>query len=238
MKRAQRLDKLISSLGYCTRGEVQDLIADGRIEANGWERLKVSDHVDPTFITIDGEPLDPGPGMVVLLNKPLGLTCSRADVGDLVYSLFPERWTRRKPLLASVGRLDKETSGTLLFTDDGELLHRLTSPKNGVKRRYQVTLESPLAKEAQTVIRAGGLLLPDDPKPLLPAELVATEDPLVWQITLTEGRYHHVRRTFELMKSSVLALHRSEYAGLSADTLEPGEFRIIKDQELSTLRSL
>ncbi|MFO1169327.1 MAG: pseudouridine synthase, partial [Rhodoblastus sp.] len=144
-----RLDKLLANMGYGSRREMQMLAKNGRIALDG-EALHDIDRrfaVTAEFaarLTIDDEALDPLPGLVLMLHKPLGVTCSHKEAGRLVYSLLPERWRRRDPAISSVGRLDKDTSGLLLLTDDGAWLHKVISPKRHVAKRYVATLDRPL----------------------------------------------------------------------------------------------
>ena len=124
-----RIDKLLSSMGYGSRREIGGLAQAGRIILDGEKvndmtrRITVTAEL-PRRMTVGGEQLDPVAGLVILLNKPAGVTCSHSDAGPLVYDLLPTRWRRRDPAISTVGRLDKETSGLLLLTDDGEFLHR------------------------------------------------------------------------------------------------------------------
>ena len=118
-----RLDKLLANLGYGSRREVQALIEGGRVILDGEAETDPAQriYVKPDLVsrmTVAGAPLDPPPGLVLMLNKPLGVTCSQKDAGPLIYGLLPERWRRRDPALSTVGRLDKETSGLILLTDD------------------------------------------------------------------------------------------------------------------------
>ena len=142
---------------------------------------------------IKGEKLDPMPGMVLMMNKPIGVTCSHKEVGKLVYDFLPDRWRHRTPVMSTIGRLDKDTSGLLLITDDGELLHKIIGPKNHVKKVYLVDVAAPLTKNAVDIFASGALMLRGDVKPLASAELKII-DPKRALITITEGRYHQVRR--------------------------------------------
>ena len=117
-------------------------------------------------MTVDGEPLDPPPGLALMLHKPLGVTCSHKEAGPLVYDLLPERWRRRDPAISTVGRLDKETSGLLLLTDDGALLHRIISPRSHVAKRYVATLDRPLRGDEAEIFASGTLMLEGEDKPL------------------------------------------------------------------------
>ena len=121
-----RLDRLLANLGYGSRREMQILARNGRIKLDGAVLRDIEQRAAPTpdfstRLSIDGEPLDPLPGLVVMMNKPLGVTCSHKEAGPLVYRLLPDRWRVRDPAISTVGRLDKETSGLLLLTDDGAL---------------------------------------------------------------------------------------------------------------------
>jgi 16S rRNA pseudouridine516 synthase len=182
-------------------------------------------------LTFDGEPLDPLPGMALMLNKPVGVTCSHKDVGPLVYSLLPERWRRREPAVSAVGRLDKDTSGLLLLTDDGAFLHQVISPRRHIPKRYLATLARPLRGDEGAIFASGELMLDSEDKPLLPAFLDVLSDTEA-ALTLTEGRYHQVRRMFAAVGNHVTALHRESVGGLKLpDDLAPGAFRVLDAQE-------
>lgn len=232
-----RLDRLLSNLGYGSRREVQDLIEAGYVQLDG-EAIIDSDEkiaVTPdlaTRMTVEDEPLDPLPGLVLMLNKPLGVTCSHKEQGPLVYSLLPERWCERNPALSTIGRLDKETSGLLLLTDDGALLHRIISPKANIAKRYDVTLDRALRGDEAKIFAAGTLMLEGEDKPLLPATFEATSDKRGF-LTITEGRYHQVRRMFAAVGNHVTALSRDRIGALALpEDLAAGEFRILTQDEL------
>lgn len=229
-----RLDRLLGSLGYCTRKEVIFLIKDERITHIHNLSLKADTKVAHDEILFDGEPLDPPAGMVILMNKPVGLVCSHDDgEGQLVYDLLPPRWRRRDPKLSTIGRLDKETSGLLLLTDDGKLLHRLTSPKHHVPKLYEVTLDRPLRGDEAEIFTSGTLMLNGEKSACLPAKLEIMDNTHV-TLEITEGRYHQVRRMFAAVGNHVTALHRSRIGNLTIEALKSGEYRILKLDELST----
>jgi 16S rRNA pseudouridine516 synthase len=187
----------------------------------------------PERMLVDGEPLDPPPGLVVMLHKPLGVTCSHKEAGPLVYDLLPERWRRRTPALSTIGRLDKDTSGLLLLTDDGGLLHRIIAPRNHVSKRYHVALARPLRGDEESRLASGTLMLDNDDKPLLPVAM-ETLSPLSATVTLTEGRYHQVRRMFAALGNHVGALHRDRVGGLALpDDLAPGQYRILSEADIA-----
>ena len=125
-----KLVKHIANLGYGSRKQVQWMFREGRVTDADGEVLYADDQVEHDAIRIDGQPLDPPPGLTLMLHKPAGYTCSTKDHGRLIYELLPPRFRERAPLLSTVGRLDRDTSGLLLMTDDGALLHRIVSPKS------------------------------------------------------------------------------------------------------------
>ncbi|MFN7618892.1 MAG: pseudouridine synthase, partial [bacterium] len=189
-----RVDKLLGSMGYGSRTEMARLGKAGGIVLDGVDLTDVSRRIPvtpdlPGRMAIDGQPLDPVPGLVMMLHKPLGMTCSRKEDGALVYDVLPPRWRRRDPAISTIGRLDKQTTGLLLLTDDGDLLHRVISPRNHVAKRYRVTLDRPLRGDEAETFAAGGLMLEGETKPLLPAAM-ETLSPTLVLLTLTEGRYH------------------------------------------------
>ncbi|BDA83123.1 pseudouridine synthase [Aureimonas sp. SA4125] len=232
-----RLDRLLANMGYGSRREIQMLARNGRILLDGApvedaeKRIALSPDLAARMV-VDSEALDPIPGMALLLHKPLGVTCSHKEAGPLVYGLLPPRWRRRDPAISTIGRLDKETSGLLLMTDDGALLHKVISPKNHVPKRYVVTLDRPLAGTEAAIFAAGTLMLDGEDKPLLPA-VMEVSSPTTATITLTEGRYHQVRRMFAAVGNHVTALHRDRMGGLGLGDLEPGAFRLLGPEDLA-----
>jgi 16S rRNA pseudouridine516 synthase len=233
-----RLDRLLANLGYGSRRDVQQMVRAGLVVLDGIEvdaadrRIPVTPDL-PERLRIDGAPVDPPPGLVLMLHKPLGVTCSHKEAGPLVYGLLPDRWRRRDPALSTVGRLDKETSGLLLLTDDGGLLHRIIAPRNHVPKRYRATLDRPLRGDEAEVLASGTLMLEGEDKPLLPAVLEALSATSV-HVTVTEGRYHQVRRMFAALGNHVTALHRDRIGALDLpDDLEPGALRIMNPAEVA-----
>lgn len=223
-----RLDKLLSSLGYASRSEVKILLRDDRITVNGEPARKADLKVSHDEVRFDGESLDPPQGMVILMHKPTGYVCSHDDgEGRLVYDLLPERWRRRDPKISTVGRLDKETSGLLLLTDDGALLHRLTSPRHHVAKIYEATLDRPLKGDEGDIFASGTLMLNGEKTPCLPAKLTIIDEKHV-TLEIVEGRYHQVRRMFAAVGNHVTALHRVSFGSLTLGDLKAGEYRLTK----------
>lgn len=240
MTETVRIDKLLAGMGYGSRREVEGLAYANRILLDGEPIFDVGARVPleealRTRITVDGETLDPLPGMVVMLNKPLGTTCSHKESGPLIYDLFPGRWKRRDPILSSVGRLDKETSGLLLLTDDGKLLHKIISPKQHVAKTYLATLSRPLKGDEKDIFVSGTLLLEGEEKVLLPAELEVLSETSA-RLTLHEGRYHQVRRMFAAVGNHVVALHRETVGGLALpEDLAAGEYRLLAPTDIARI---
>jgi 16S rRNA pseudouridine516 synthase len=219
-----KLVKLIANLGYGSRKDVTAMFRAGMVtDANG-EVLYTDDQAAHADIRIDGEPLDPPAGLLLMLHKPVGYTCSTKDPGRIVYDLLPPRFRLRSPLLSTVGRLDRDTSGLLLLTDDGALLHRIVSPKTHLPKVYDATLAQDLRGDEAAVFASGTLLLESETTPLAPA-MLERMGPRAARLTLTEGRYHQVRRMFAAVGNHVEALHRSRIGGLALGELAPGQWR-------------
>lgn len=229
-----RLDRLLSSRGYCTRSSARKFLKEFDVRERGTPVAREDQKVDGDAITIDGEPADPGQ-ITAVLHKPVGVICSHDEgEGPLVYDLLPERWQQRNPVVTTVGRLDKDTSGLLIVTDDGPLVHRLTSPKKHVAKTYLATLERPLAGDEGIRFASGGLLLHGDDKPLLPATLDVVDERTA-RLTIVEGRYHQVRRMFVAVGNRVLTLHRERVGALTLGDLVPGAWRMLTAEDHAAL---
>lgn len=235
-----RVDKLLSSMGYGSRSEMVRLAKLGGITLDGADLLDATQRIAVTAdlaarMQIDGAALDPIAGLVILLNKPLGMTCSHKEGGPLVYDILPPRWRRREPVISTIGRLDKQTSGLLLMTDDGDLLHRVISPKRHVVKTYRAQLARPLNGSEAALFASGTLILEGEEKPLAPAALTVISDTEAL-LQVTEGRYHQVRRMFAATGNHVNALHRERLGGL---TLPPemalGDWRLLTAAEVDRI---
>jgi 16S rRNA pseudouridine516 synthase len=227
-----KLVRLIANLGYGTRKDVMALFREGRVTDADGALVYADDKIDRAQLRIDGEPLDPPPGLTLLLHKPTGYTCSRKDAGRLVYDLLPPRWRRRDPALSTVGRLDRDTSGLLLLTDDGALLHRIISPRAEVAKVYEATLARDLAGDEAALFASGTLMLESETTPLAPARLAVLE-PRRARLVVTEGRYHQVRRMFAATGNHVEALARVAIGRLTLDGLAPGQWRVLQADDVA-----
>jgi 16S rRNA pseudouridine516 synthase len=227
----RRLDQLISSLGYASRREVRELVAEGRVSVAGQLAKRADERVDPAQVLLDGDALEHVNGLLALFHKPTGYTCTHsADEGPTIYSLLPHRWLARQPVVTSVGRLDKDTSGLLLITDDGALVQRMTSPRHHCEKVYEARLDRELEAEAVEVFAEGRLLLRGEDAPCKPAQLEIIE-PRLGRLTLTEGRYHQVRRMFAALGYHVEQLHRTSFGPYVLGSLKPGEWQVLPPLE-------
>jgi len=234
-----RLERFLANLGYGSRKSVAQAMKDGALILNGEVLSDPSMQVDPDVMTaamFDGEPLDPASPLTILLHKPRGYTCSTDEQGLLVYDLLPPRWKKRDPILSTAGRLDKDSTGLVLMTDDGQLLHRIISPKIHVEKHYRVTLRDNLGGGEAAQFASGEFLLKNDNKPLKPA---------IWQpesdksgvMILQEGRYHQIRRMFASLGNHVEKLHRFKLGGLELDGLEEKLYRVLIKGEIDSIFS-
>jgi 16S rRNA pseudouridine516 synthase len=224
-----RLDRLLANTGVGSRSEVKVLLTRGHCTVDGEvvrdPAMKID---DPSRVLFAGKPLDRPNGVFVMLNKPVGYACSH-DVREapLVDELLPPPWALRTPRPEWVGRLDRETGGLLIITDDHQLLHRLTSPKHHITKVYEGVLAEPFPDESHARERfaSGALVLDGDDVPCRPATLsVGTDDPTRVTVELTEGRYHQVRRMVAACGGHIETLERVAFGRLSLGKLPLGEY--------------
>lgn len=229
-----KLLKRIANLGYGSRREVLSLFRDGRVTDAHGDVLYADDVVEHDVVRLDGQPLDPPPGLVLAMHKPVGATCSMRDPGRRVFDLLPPRFRARNPALSCVGRLDKDTSGLLLFTDDGTLLHRIISPKASIPKVYEAELAEDLRGNEAELFASGSLMLESETTPLLPATLDIL-GPRRARLTIHEGRYHQVRRMFAATGNAAVALHRVAIGALNLEALrlESSQWRPLDAAEIA-----
>lgn len=230
-----RLDRILANYGVASRTEANRLIRDGRVSADGRALKDPSAHATPGVVLVDGEPIDHPAGVLVALHKPAGYVCSHDDrEGPTAFSLLPDAWARRSPRPETVGRLDRETSGLLLVVDDHDLLHRLTSPRHLVPKTYVATLARPVTAELLASFASGTLVLRGEDTPCTPAvAVVLAPDELTVEVTITEGRYHQVRRMFAACGNHVEALHRTAVGRCQLGDLAEGTWRDVAADELA-----
>lgn len=232
----ERLDKFLSDSGAGTRSQVKVILKSGRVAVDGKPEKDGSRKIDPETqkITLDGDLLGGRRTVVLMLNKPEGYVTATEDPRDpTVMELLPEAYRHME--LRPVGRLDKMTEGLLLFTNDGDLLHRLISPKKGVEKVYYARHEG-TAGEDDVASFASGLTLRDGTE-CLPAVLepIGAGESL---ITVCEGKYHQVRRMMASRNMTVTYLERRKEGSLSLDDLKRGEIRELTEAEIREISAL
>ena len=221
----KRIDAHLSSLGYCTRSEAKKFLRIFELCVKEKRVFDTSIKAYHDDITINKEPLDPET-ITILLNKPSGFICSHNDAGSLIYALIPSRWNRRNPKISTIGRLDIDTTGAILLSDNGALNHKLSSPKSDVLKVYEATLLVPLKGDEEQMFASGELMLNGETKPLLPARLEVISSTKV-RLEISEGKYHQVKRMFGAVGNRVLSLHRVSFDGFTVEDLKEGTYRII-----------
>ena len=232
----ERLDKFLTNAGVATRSQVKIILKQGRVTVDGKPVKDGAVKIDPQSqaVALDGELLGGKRRMVVMLNKPEGFVTSTEDPRDrTVMELLPREYANQD--LKPVGRLDKATEGLLLFTNDGDLLHRLISPKKEVPKVYYARHEG-TAGEADIAAFTAGLTLRDGTV-CLPAKLEPLGDGESL-ITVCEGKYHQVRRMMASRRMTVLYLERRQEGCLELGTLERGKTRELTDEEIQKLESM
>ena len=221
----KRIDAHLSSLGYCTRSEAKKFLRIFELTVNDKRVFDTSIKAYHNDIKVNNEALDPEI-ITILLNKPSGFICSHNDAGSLIYALIPSRWNRRNPKISTIGRLDVDTTGAIILTDDGALNHKLSSPKSDVSKIYEATLAVPLNGDEKEIFASGELMLNGEKKPLLPAVLEVISGTHV-RLEICEGKYHQVKRMFAAVGNRVLSLHRVSFGGFMVDDLKEGEYKFI-----------
>lgn len=235
-----RIDKLLANRGFGSRKEVKKLLKSGAVKIDDVPVKDASTHINPNeqTITIHGEELEYKEFVYLMLNKPPGILSATEDplqktvidileVEDAVFNPFP------------VGRLDKDTEGLLLITNDGQLAHRLLSPKKHVPKTYFAVIEGHVTEEDVSAFKEGVVL--DDGYKTMPADLNIVKAGIRSdiEITIMEGKFHQVKRMFEAVGKRVVYLQRIKMGPLALDeTLDLGEYRELTDEELESLKVL
>ncbi|MCB1774033.1 MAG: pseudouridine synthase [Gammaproteobacteria bacterium] len=225
-----RLERFVSHALGLPRRRARELILSGEIAVDGEVERRPAARVGPgATVNCRGEDVAPPGHLYLMLHKPCGLiSATRDDRQATVLSLLPEALARR---VHPVGRLDKDTSGLLLLTSDGDWSHRVSSPRHACRKVYRATLAEPLVNDAEVRL-AHGLVLRNEARPTRPATLQRLAPDAVL-IGVTEGRYHLVRRLFAALGNRVTTLHREQVGGLVLDVaLQPGEWRHLDADEV------
>lgn len=226
-----RLDKFITHTTDLTRRTAQYAMREGRIQVDGNTKVKAAQKINPqTIVCLDGQVLQLSNPVYLMLNKPLGVVCTNSDathpsVLDLLEGQPIES-------LQIAGRLDVDTTGLVLITDDGQWNHRITSPKRSTGKRYRVSTADPINTTAIETF-AKGILLRGETRETKPATLEILDTHLAL-LTITEGKYHQVKRMFAATGNKVTELHREAVGNIELDAiLAPGEYRALTTDEIS-----
>ncbi|WP_119153089.1 pseudouridine synthase [Caldimonas tepidiphila] len=226
-----KLAQLLFSQGFGARRECEGLILAGRVTLDGRVCDDPFHEVEPEGLVfgVDGKPWPYHERALILMNKPAGHECSQKPrMHPSVYSLLPAPLRRRD--VQTVGRLDEDTTGLLLLTDDGALIHKLTSPKHHVPKVYEASCKHPITEQQLARLREG-VVLHDDPKPVRVEAAEAASDHVL-RLTLTQGKYHQVKRMVAAVSNRVESLHRVAFGALALPAdLAPGQWRWLDGPE-------
>lgn len=228
-----RLDKYLAQATGMSRKEVKKQLHAGWVIVNDQPERDSGRHINPDDkVALDGQLLSEPRPRFLMLHKPVGYICSNDDPIHATALTLINLPAAEKLLIA--GRLDLDTSGLLLLTDDGQWTHRITSPKHKLPKRYRVWLVESLQTNAETLLQRG-IMLKSESQRTKPAQLERISDTEVL-ITLTEGRYHQVKRMFAALDNRVVALHREQIGEISLDaSLAPGEYRDLTQAEIDSV---
>ena len=237
-----RLEDILFSQGFGTRRVCAGLIQQGHVTVQGEVQTDAGEFYAPEGLafTVQGTAWTFHEKAYVLLNKPAGTECSqKPSTWPSIYTLLPAPLRQRPQKAAVQGvqavvRLDQDTTGLLLLTDDGTFIHRMSSPKHHVPKVYEVTTKHPVTEEMVQRLLAG-VVLDDDPKPVKAAACEAVSE-LHLKLTLTEGKYHQVKRMVAAVGNRVEGLHRSQIGGLVLNDLAPGQWRFLTPEDLALLK--
>ena len=232
----ERLDKLIATQKNLPRKETRQIISRARVTVNGVVARAFDTRVNPEIdvIELDGQRVDYKKYVYIMMNKPKGVLSAATDKSrSTVVDLVPEELSRKE--LFPVGRLDKDTTGLLLITDDGEFAHRVISPKSEIEKVYEVVLDGELPDNAEELFLKGIVL--HDGTRCLPAKLtIDKNDKTRAEVTIMEGKYHQIKRMFGVLSLGVVELHRKSVGGVELDPrLSLGECRLLNAEELAKI---
>ncbi|WP_272876661.1 pseudouridine synthase [Clostridium sp. Cult1] len=234
----ERLDKILSNMGYGSRKDVKKIIKEGRVEINGEIIYKNDYKINPYTdeIKLDGEEIYFRKYVYIMMNKPKGLVSSTDDpINRTVLELLDEEYLIFNPFPA--GRLDKDTEGLLILTNDGKLAHELLSPKKGVEKTYYVEVDGYVEEEHKKLFNEGVTL--DDGYKTLSAKLKIIESGFISKVELTikEGKFHQVKRMFQAIDMEVIYLKRISMGPIKLDErLELGQYRELAEEEIKLLK--
>lgn len=229
-----RINKAIADSGYCARRKADELVAQGRVCVNGETVREAGLKIDPAtdVVTIDGKALPRSKPVYLALHKPVGYVTTRRPQGNRqksVYALLPSACQSADP----AGRLDEDSSGLLIFSSDGDFLHRLTHPRFHWPKVYEIRLNRPLSADAVQQLLDGVPLQPESRIAKMSDIQPDAHQPAQYRVTLLTGYNRQIRRTVEAVGCRVISLQRLSFGPLSLDGLPIGSFRMLSDEEKS-----
>ncbi len=217
-----RINKYLAKATGLSRRAADKIIAEGRVLVDGQTPEQGQDVIGSEQVTIDGKSVSLVQDVTIMMNKPVGFVCSRKGQGSrTIYELLPEKYQNLK----SIGRLDKESSGLILLTSDGDLANELTHPSHAKQKRYLISLNKPLEPLHQQMVSDVGIMLEDGPSKLILHR--SSDDRTDWEVVMSEGRNRQIRRTFESIGYKVVALHRTTFANYKLGELAPAQIKEI-----------
>lgn len=232
----ERLDKIIASQGVGTRSEVRKIIRTGKVVVDGVPERRIDLKLEPAEhnITVDGKSLFYRKHLYIMMNKPRGVVSASNDSHvKTVIDIIPANLSRKG--LFPVGRLDKDTEGLLIITDDGNFAHSVMSPGKKIYKTYHASLDGTINDEGVKRMRDGMVI--DGGEQCLPAQVaVLDEESFIYEIKICEGKYHQIKRMAQAVGRKVLALERVAVGGLALDSaLKRGESRVLSEEEIARL---
>lgn len=240
MSKYIRLDKLLSNLGYGSRNYIGKAIRygafelDGEVVSNASAKIEVTDDLH-SRATFDEESLDPFSPIYLILHKPTGFVCGHSDKdGPTIFKFLPPRFRNRNPKLSIAGRLDKDSTGLVFMTDDGDFLHKITHPKTHLPKIYQVEVRDTFSGEEEKLFASGEFTIEGETKPLKSVQFEKKSDKTC-ELILTEGRYHQIKKMFEKLDNEVVKLHRVQIGSLKIDDVNEGQWRYVSPAEINNL---
>ncbi len=237
MSKQIRLDRLLSNLGYGSRNQIGKAVRLGAFELDGEIVSNASAKIDTTKnlherAKFDDEPLDPLSPIYLILHKPVGYVCGHSDKdGPTIFKFLPPRFRNRNPKLSIAGRLDKDSTGLVFMTDDGDFLHKITHPKTHLPKTYEVEVRDNFNGEEEKLFGSGEFMIDGEDKSLKPVQFKKTGDKSC-EMVLTEGRYHQIKKMFEKLNNEVTKLYRIQIGEFQVNDLKEGEWRYAEGSSL------
>ena len=228
-----KIGKFLSSKGYGSRKEIKEAIKNKMISEDNVIIENFNSLVNPRKVLVKGEKVEFYDKINIVINKPKGYVCTRSGINS-IFQLLPKIWLNRKPKVNTAGRLDKDTSGMLIITDDGNFLHKIISPKYKLSKVYKVKVEKKISINVKQIFESGGLIIKNEKKPCKPV-LFNQIDSFNVILTMHEGKYHQIKKMFSMCDNKVVELSRIQLGSLSIENLKLGTWRELTEKERKLL---